>query len=109
MITSIHGIRTKCYGTKKETKVRIVLKTFWSPPACAGHKGEWWIRIIEGGVTGYESCRVEWVLKEELSGVWLACAGTDNRWDTLLITKHEMGHVRCWLKRKFVTKESERI
>jgi len=104
MRIAIQGIRTKSYGKREQTKVRVVVEDFWYPSL-----GEWWVRIAEGGVTGYESCRVDWLLKENTAGGWCACAGTENSWPKLEISAHEMGHVRCALRREYVTRESERI
>ncbi len=54
-------------------------------------KGEQWLHIIDGGVTGYESFQLTDIAIEEASKTgWYACAGTHNRWDTLYIPPEEM-------------------
>jgi len=46
------------------------------------------IKILEGGVTGYESFYLA-DYKPWPDG-WCACAGTDGRWDTLVISKDDL-------------------
>ena len=57
MRIAIQGVRTSCI-TDKSVPVRLVLEDYYSPSL-----GAWWVKIVEGGVTGYESCRVDWLLK----------------------------------------------
>jgi len=106
MRIAIQGVRTSCI-TDKSVPVRLVLEDYYSPSL-----GEWWVKIVEGGVTGYESCRVDWLLKEkpiDLLCGWCACAGTKMSWDTLEISTHEMAHVICALEREYIIRESRAV
>lgn len=104
----IQGQRTNCV-TGKMKHVRLVLEDYWSP-GVAGYEGAWWVRIAEGGVTGYESCEVERLLtgKTGLNG-WCACAGTKMSWDKLEISGLEMRMVTDALRKEYVTKESRSL
>lgn len=58
--------------------------------------------IVEGGVTGYESLIIQDWMKHSVSGPWLACAGTKDRWDSLEIEAISMAAVMKWALRKAI-------
>jgi len=78
----IKGIRTNCI-TGEEKEVIITLEKYYH----ASNLNSWWVRIIKGGVTGYESLEVS---RMAFSRGWLACGGTKDRWDRLYIPADQM-------------------
>lgn len=63
------------------------------------------LQIVDGGVTGYESFYISGYKAPDLIvfsglGHWLACAGTKDRWDELLIDAENMNALRVWAKGK---------
>lgn len=48
------------------------------------------VRIIKGGVTGYESFYLSSWNKHPPHTDWIACVGTKGRWDRLEISSEEM-------------------
>ena len=103
MRIAIQGERTSCC-TGRTKHVRLVLEDYYSASL-----GEWWVRIVEGGVTGYESANVERLLKYGRGSGWLACAGTKMSWDTLEISQSEMAQVIRALDNEYVTRESKAV
>lgn len=80
------AIRTNCY-TGKGTEVDIVVERVWH----GSNLNSWWIEIIKGVVTGYESIKIRDDIIERTSKTgWHACMGTERRWDTLFIPPEEM-------------------
>ena len=55
-----------------------------------------WVKITEGGVTGYESMKAELLGERHDDNGWSACAGTKRRWDGLFIPPEEMQKVIKW-------------
>ena len=48
--------------------------------------GEYVLRIADGGVTGYESyCLDENTVERNMGRDWIACMGTNGRWDRLVV------------------------
>ncbi len=90
----IKAKRTNCI-THIETEVDITLDKHWH-----SRLNSWWMEIVEGGVTGYESISFK-ALKEHIEDNrgWLACAGTKGRWDTLLISAEELKKLEVYLCR----------
>ena len=78
----IKGIRTNCITGEEKEVIVTLEKYFYMQPL-----NEWWVRIIGGGVTGFESFKVK---GNDFSTGWLACAGTKDRWDELYIPAEEM-------------------
>ena len=83
----INAIRTNSITGKKKDVMLKVAKEF--------HESldSWWIKIVDGGVTGYESCQVD-TLERTTKGGWSACAGTKGRWDSLFIPEIEMQKIQ---------------
>lgn len=104
---------------RKPHVVPPVPERFWAP----GHRthcvtGESWdvgcqfevvdgvhgkvLRMVEGGVTGYESFYIEerHLNPEEWKDGWTANAGTPRFWDTLHISRENMLAVMEWAKGK---------
>lgn len=54
-------------------------------------KGDTWLHLTHGGITGYESVQLTPEIIEELKQRgWSACAGTPNKWDSLYIPPLQM-------------------
>ena len=50
------------------------------------HEDGYTLRIVEGGVTGYESyCLDENTVDRNMGRDWIACMGTKGRWDRLVV------------------------
>ena len=49
-----------------------------------------WLSVVEGGVTGYESMRYT---KKNMAKGWMACMGTEGRWDSLFIPADELAKI----------------
>jgi len=87
-LSKIKGIRTNCVtGAEKENELEYEIREVgWKPNSKAF--------FLHGGVTGYESflledVDVQWMAEKG----WRACAGTQNRWDSLYIPAEEMRRV----------------
>ena len=80
----LKGIRTNC-TTNETTEVQLTarLKLF--------HNGGWAV-TLDPGVTGYESAFVHDLRRQNANGSkqWVACAGTSEKWDILVIPAEEM-------------------
>lgn len=106
MRIELTGQRTHC-RTGETKDVRLVLEDHWHS---SKHMREWWVYIIEGGVTGYESIKVDTILSNDeletnsfdVTTGWYACAGTENRWDTLFISGVELLRLRDALIKEYV-------
>jgi len=82
----IKGIRTNAWTEEeKEVEIGYILKK--------GYDNKFWMYIIEGAVTGYESASVDDIINRGRGNGWLACAGTQRLWDRLLIPPEEMEKV----------------
>lgn len=102
----LQGQRTHCRtGVTKD--VRLVLKDYWNS---SKYMREWWVYISDGGVTGYESIKVDTILNNDeleensfdiITG-WYACAGTKNSWDTLFIPGIELLQLKEALQKEYV-------
>ncbi len=82
-VSRITGVRTRLpSGEPREVELVVELRD--------GHSGKVFA-VVEGWVTGYESFYVEDMLNGPipLDG-WGACAGTDHRWDRLMIPFDQM-------------------
>jgi len=92
----VTAVRTNCMtGIVKDIEVLVNKKESGG----ISPTGEWWICIIEGGVTGYESMRVSNVTDERhQTGGWSACTGTMGRWDALFLPATSMQKIAEWLK-----------
>lgn len=90
------------YKTKEEEATGVVVKATRTPRPYANidHKpqqvevtlelkrgDEDWVIVTKGGVTGYESARLEALESTERG--WMACAGCHN-WDRLFISHDEL-------------------
>jgi len=64
-----------------------------------GYDERHWVYLLNG-VTGYESIAVERIKEPCIEGCkgWIACMGTDRRWDKLIIPHEEMDKVREHIK-----------
>jgi len=51
------------------------------------------IFVIKGGVTGYESFYI-YMYPHLFNSDWCACAGTEGRWDQLVIPRSEMARIK---------------
>lgn len=87
----VKATRTSCL-TGKSKVVEVKIDRVYHESLNSG-----WIRIVSGGVTGYESMREDNV--KEMTEGWCACAGTKNRWDTLFIPAEEMLQIADWVDR----------
>ena len=87
----VYGTRTH-HTTGEEKTVELFVELRYSKSL-----GTWWLYIIKGGVTGYESISVDALMKQDGDG-WFACAGTKGRWDTLFITERWMDIIRAQYK-----------
>lgn len=74
-------IRTNCFTGKETEEIHTA-----SVKIGTGYVA--WV-YLSPGVTGYESCSVESLLKSK-RGTWPACAGTPERWDTLVVPEEEV-------------------
>ena len=90
----VEAIRTNAF-TNIQQKVKVKLRKVYH----AGFLNSWWIEIISGGVTGYESMKTKNV-KDRLEKGWHGCAGTKNRWDTLFLPPKSMQKINKWLEDK---------
>lgn len=82
----VDAVRYNCVsGEPSSVTVTLELR----PPA--SRPNEPWVFIVQGGVTGFESA--DWSLmrddlrtgSERVAAGWCACAGTEGRWDRLVI------------------------
>ena len=88
-ILKVLAIRTHCIsGISKNIEVTIAQR-YW--PSLES----WWIEILSGAVTGYESMEVR-NLKGRTKDGWSACAGTKGRWDTLFLPPQSMQRIYDW-------------
>lgn len=72
-------------------KIEVVHPTF----ELIASSGEPWLKIVDGGVTGYESISIKDLLRhEDWSTGWSCCAGTKGRWDSLRINGEDMKQLR---------------
>lgn len=89
----VQAIRTNsCTGVASDVTVKVGRKYH------AGHLNSWWIEIVEGGVTGYESMMEDHV--GEMTGGWSVCAGTKYSWDSLFISSEEMQKIAKWIEQE---------
>ena len=88
----VDAIRTNCVTDKQ-----VAMKVLVNKKQAAILSDKQWIWIVKGGVTGYESMRVDSV-REFTFGGWSACAGTKGRWDTLFLPAASMQKINEWLK-----------
>lgn len=52
------------------------------------------LKILHGGVTGYESYYLDpKTIERNIGKPWLACMGTEGRWDRLMIPEDSMKRV----------------
>jgi len=89
--------RTSCLtGESKVVEVKIN-RTY--------HKSlnSWWIQIVSGGITGYESIREDDVKK--MTGGWSACVGTKGGWDSLFIPAEEVLRIADWVDKNKNSKD----
>ena len=77
----LKAIRTNC-RTGVETIVKVTLEKEYHESL-----DSWWWQITKGGVTGYESIKIN---DTDDDRGWWACAGTKGRWDSLHISSDEM-------------------
>jgi len=84
----IYGKRT--YHTTEETKIVELFVEWRFHPSL----DMWYLHIVNGGVTGYESISLYDLYKKDVVDVWLANAGTKGRYDTLLISAKWLGIIR---------------
>ena len=85
------------FRTNCRTDKQVTMKVLVNKKESSTYPGEWWVWIIKGGVTGYESMRVDSV-REFTFGGWSACAGTKGRWDALFLPAESMQKIAEWLK-----------
>lgn len=89
----VKAIRTNCCNGEERVVDAAIERHYHT---C--NLNSWWIAIIEGGVTGYESMAEDRV--ESMVSGWSACAGTKNSWDKLFISGEEMMKVAEWIKQQ---------
>ena len=82
MKVKVNAVRTNCITGEEKEVIVTLEKYFYMQPL-----NEWWVCIIGGGVTGFESFKVK---GNDFSTGWLACTGTKDRWDELYIPAEEM-------------------
>ena len=75
----VYGTRTNCTTGEKKT-VDLFVELRYSKSL-----DTWWLHIVRGGVTGYESIELSKIV--ECKEGWHACAGTKGQWDTLFISE----------------------
>lgn len=72
-------------------------------------KGEPWLKIVDGSVTGYESISIQDLLRhEDWSTGWSCCAGTKGRWDSLRISGEDMKQLQEHFKEQKKLKDAEK-
>ena len=85
----VPAIRTNCIsGISKNVEVSIAQKYSTTLDS-------WWIEILSGAVTGYESMEIKGLENRKKDG-WSACAGTRCRWDTLFLPPESMQRIYDW-------------
>lgn len=86
----VQAVRTKC-TSGEELLTEIIIDRVY-------HEGlkSWWIQIVRGGVTGYESMKEDHV--KDMTEGWHACAGTKGVWDKLFLPGNEMMKVAKWIE-----------
>jgi hypothetical protein len=90
MKVTVKGIRTSCLNGKKEN-VLVHLEKYYSKSL-----ESWWIKIVEGNVTGYESFEFK-NLDRLCERGWMACMGTKGMWDKLFIPAEEMQKLKDYV------------
>lgn len=89
----LNCIRTNCSTGLKKTKVHTASIKFG---AC--HK--FWV-CLSPGVTGYESCSTEDLLRESKrwnQKEWHACVGTSGSWDSLVVPEAELERLKDMIR-----------
>lgn len=82
----VKAIRTHCC-TNEEQEVKVSIEREY----IERNLNSWWIKIVEGGVTGHESMRFDLIPKCGcFERGWVACMKTPNSWDGLYIPPEEM-------------------
>lgn len=100
LIVKVSAKRTNCItGVSKNVDVTIAQRYLPS-------LSSWWIEVVVGGVTGYESMQID-NLKDRINGGWSACAGTKGRWDTLFLPAESMLRIYNWIKEEQTLNERE--
>ena len=82
MVIKAKAIRTH-HTTGIEKEVEITVEKIYHE-----YLKSWYVTIIKGGVTGYESFKLEDMNKDGVA--WSACVGTKSRWDRLVVPAEEM-------------------
>lgn len=89
----VKAIRTDC-RTGRERSVEVSWLVDFS---CSSRPK---LRFING-VTGYEAFYLKDLRIEEEGGALCLCAGTKNRWDTLIVPEKEWGALKHRLRRAY--------
>lgn len=87
----VRAQRTSCIKDGRTWTTCVHVKRRWHEELKS-----WWVYVTRGGVTGYESMRVDRV-SDMCDNGWCACAGTKNKWDKLHVSAEEMQKVSQWL------------
>lgn len=87
---TVPALRTKLATNRKIEHVKVIFRLF-NPYCTREHKS---LSIVKGGVTGYESfcLRDANIARMRIDG-WMACMGTEGRWDRLMVPAESMGKV----------------
>ena len=85
---TVQAIRTDCRtGRMSITSVKICLVR----PMAGALKGDLWLEIVSGGVTGFESIQYTKKHEERIRELgWWACAGTEDKYNSLFVPALEM-------------------
>ena len=90
----VKAVRTNCM-TQVEKEVTICVNREQHESL----DNSWWLHIVEGGVTGYESIRENLIINNENDSGWSACAGTKGQWDKLYVPLKSLNKVVEWLRK----------
>lgn len=85
---TVSAIRTNCFSGK-ELLTEVNIERIYNLKS-------WWIHIVKGGSTGFESMREDEV-RSMVDG-WCACSGIKRRWDELFIPGKEMMKIADWVE-----------
>lgn len=94
---TIHATRGELQATRidchTEEAREVALTWFLQVSDAASPNEEMWLHL-QGGVTGYESVRLdEYNIRLLRANQWNACAGTRGRWDQLTVPMEELNRV----------------
>lgn len=94
----VKATRTSCItGIRQEVMITVEKKYHEKLES-------WYCKIVEGGVTGYESIKYKDL--EAIKGGWWACIGTKGKWDKLYVPSESLLRIKM-MNYNLVTKFEE--